>query len=98
MDLTKFSDEFQNLAILQEECNEIIHIGFKIRRFGFDNYHPKNPNKTNIDLLTQEIGDMLAIIDILKANGTIDEEEIILAKHRKIKKLEEYYTFPIKEG
>lgn len=94
MDLTKFSDDFQNLAILQEECNEVLHIGFKIRRFGFDNWHPKHPNRTNTDLLTQELGDVLAMIDILKATGIVDETDLNHAKQRKFKKLEKYYTFP----
>lgn len=94
MDLTKFSDDFQNLILLQEECNEVMQVGFKIRRFGFDNWHPKHPNKTNIDLLTQEVGDVLALIDILKATGILDEKELNHAKRRKFKKLENFYTFP----
>ena len=92
--LTDFSDNFQNVAILQEECNEVVHIGFKIMRFGFDSWHPDDPTKTNKDLLTQEVGDILAMVDILKANGILDADELQIAKSKKFRKLEKFYTFP----
>lgn len=42
-----------------EECAEVIHIISKTRRFGFTNYHPKDPKKTpNYQLMLNEIDDL----------------------------------------
>lgn len=48
---------------LIEECSEVIHILCKCRRFGWHNYHPKDPNKTaNYYLVKKELHDLKRII------------------------------------
>ena len=52
--------EAERLAMLAEECGEVIHIVGKILRHGYDSYHPADPTVTNRDLLGRELTDLLA--------------------------------------
>lgn len=48
------------LIKLMEECAEVQHICSKILRFGRDNYHPSDDNKTsNADLLNSDLYDLI---------------------------------------
>lgn len=54
------------LEILQEEAAEVIQIISKIKRFGLYSYHPDDPARTtNIAHLSVEVGDFIAIVDLL---------------------------------
>lgn len=79
------------LIILQEEAAEVIHIISKIFRFGMDYTHPNKamPNKT---VLVQEIGDFLALVDILAEQKVISDWDLDEAKIRKVKRLEKWST------
>jgi len=81
--------EYETLLILQEECSEVIQAVSKIFRFGKDNFKPGKP-KTNLDHLEMEIGDLLAMIDLLHQMGIIREEQISNAMTEKIEKLKKY--------
>lgn len=73
------------LIITQEECAEVIQEVSKIFRFGIENQH-----KTGIshkEKLEQEIGDLLAMIDLLYENQVIDIERTKLAISNKKEKL-----------
>lgn len=73
------------LIITQEECAEVIQEVSKIFRFGIENQH-----KTGIshkEKLEQEIGDLLAMIDLLYENQVIDMERTKLAISNKKEKL-----------
>lgn len=60
----KYKNVGDPLVRLAEECAEVIHIICKIQRFGIENYHPKDPNKTpNVYLLRGEISDLETVID-----------------------------------
>jgi NTP pyrophosphatase (non-canonical NTP hydrolase) len=74
------------MDILQEECAEVIQAVSKIRRFGMDNHKPGKP-KTNRDHLAEELGDMLAMIDILIEKDIVSESQLRSAKAAKIEKL-----------
>jgi NTP pyrophosphatase (non-canonical NTP hydrolase) len=74
------------MDILQEECAEVIQAVSKIRRFGPDNHKPGKP-KTNREHLAEELGDMLAMIDILVEKGMVSEHQLRSAKTAKIEKL-----------
>lgn len=81
----------ETLDILQEECAEVIVEVSKCRRFGLDSEHYKThlPHRA---MLTQEIGDVLAMVDILIEKGVIDGEEIATAMVLKREKLKEWST------
>lgn len=79
------------MDILQEECAEVIQAVSKISRFGIDNLKPGKP-KTNREHLEEELGDMLAMIDILKELGVVSPSSLEDAKHAKIEKLKKWST------
>ena len=88
--LTPAEDE--RLALLAEECAEVIQIVAKIQRHGYGSYHPDDPTTTNRQLLEREAGDVMAALDLLAAHGIarvsdLDTNEIETwrkAKHDKI--------------
>jgi NTP pyrophosphatase (non-canonical NTP hydrolase) len=77
------------MDILQEECAEVIVAVSKISRFGIDNYKPGKP-KTNREHLEEEIGDVLAMIDIMLEKNVISLEHLEDAKAAKIEKLKQW--------
>ena len=77
------------LDILQEECAEVIQAVSKISRFGLDNLKPGKP-KTNREHLEEELGDLVAMIDILTRNGIVDSANIEMAATAKIEKLKKW--------
>lgn len=76
------------LDILQEECGEVVQAVSKIRRFGLDNSH--KDGKTQRENFTQEMGDLLLLIDLLYAYNVFTEAEIHQAKLLKAHKLSIY--------
>lgn len=66
------------LDILQEECAEVIQVVSKIKRFGM---------KSNQERLTQEIGDLYCMIQIIQDLDLIDWEEVLAAAKNKEDKL-----------
>jgi NTP pyrophosphatase (non-canonical NTP hydrolase) len=58
--LTPAEDE--RLAMLAEECGEVIQIVSKIQRHGYDSWHPDDPLKTtNRAMLRKEVTDIAAV-------------------------------------
>jgi len=84
-----YSKEKEVMDILQEECAEVIQAVSKISRFGIDNFKPGKP-KTNREHLEEELGDMLAMIDILCSMEVIDLDKLRVAKLAKIDKLKKW--------
>ena len=77
------------MDILQEECAEVIQAVSKVNRFGLDNFKPGKP-KTNREHLEEELGDMLAMIDIMLEKNVISLEHLEAAKAAKIEKLKQW--------
>ena len=77
------------MDILQEECAEVIQAVSKISRFGIDNFKPGKP-KTNREHLEEELGDMLAMIDIMLEKSVISLEHLEVSKKAKIEKLKKW--------
>ena len=73
------------LIILQEECAEVIQAVSKCYRFGLDTDY-KTGGTQRFHLET-EVGDMLALVDILVEQGVIDLNNLNTAKLNKIEKL-----------
>lgn len=79
------------LGILQEECAEVIVEVSKIRRFGLNTAHYKSDMKhTHRTMLEMEIGDVLALIDILLEQDVISSQNLEIAKERKKEKLKQW--------
>jgi NTP pyrophosphatase (non-canonical NTP hydrolase) len=74
------------MDIAQEECAEVIQAISKISRFGIDNLKPGKP-KTNREHLEEELGDLLAMVDILENMDAINMDNVNLARRAKIEKL-----------
>lgn len=77
------------MDILQEECAEVIQAVSKISRFGIDNAKP-GTEYSNREHLEEELGDMLAMIDILKEMGVVSWGNMEVAKRDKIEKLKKW--------
>ena len=77
------------MDILQEECAEVIQAVSKISRFGIDNFKPGKP-KTNREHLEEELGDMLAMIDIMLEFSVVSIDNLETAKKAKIEKLKQW--------
>ena len=85
------SKEIEVMNILQEECAEVIQAVSKVNRFGLDNFKPGKP-KTNREHLEEELGDMLAMIDILHEMDVVSRSNLEAAKEAKIEKLKMWST------
>jgi len=77
------------MDILQEECAEVIQAVSKISRFGIDNFKP-GKSKTNREHLEEELGDMLAMIDIMLEFSVVSIDNLETAKKAKIEKLKQW--------
>ena len=78
------------LNILQEECAEVIQAASKIKRFGVVGKNPASP-LTNLENLELEIGDVLALVDMVtNANLGVTKEGIEKARVDKMKRLSKY--------
>jgi NTP pyrophosphatase (non-canonical NTP hydrolase) len=77
------------LLITQEECAEVTQAISKCFRFGLDNHKPGKP-KTNREHLTDELGDLLAMIQLCQQFGLVDQQELNIAADAKIEKLRQW--------
>ena len=73
-------------CITQEECAEVTQAISKIFRFGFDSEHPVT-KKSNHQSLEEEVGDLLAMIDIMVEKCIISDSNINEARIAKKEKL-----------
>jgi NTP pyrophosphatase (non-canonical NTP hydrolase) len=81
--------EREILLILQEESAEVIQAVSKVFRFGWDS---EWNGQTNREHLTEEVGDYLAMIQIMVDTGMINEYAIDTANRNKIEKLKKWST------
>lgn len=85
------------MTILQEECAETIQMICKCMRFGPDQCNPLiRDSEPNRILLEQELGDLLAMVELLidKDIG-ITESGMQEAKKKKFEKLKRWSTLTI---
>lgn len=79
------------LQITQEECAEVIQSIAKCFRFGVDNHYPSS-DKNNRERLTEELGDLLCMIDLIKEYNIVDSDKIEQYKKQKRIKLSRWST------
>jgi NTP pyrophosphatase (non-canonical NTP hydrolase) len=80
--------EKEILLIAQEECAEVTQAISKIFRFGYDSVWPENDVQDNRAKLQTEVGDLLAMIELMIENKIIDEaltQKACNAKKAKLK-------------
>jgi NTP pyrophosphatase (non-canonical NTP hydrolase) len=77
------------LQITQEECAEVIKSIAKCFRFGVDNHYPLS-DKNNREHLTEEIGDLLCMIDLIKEHNIVDSVKVEEYKNQKRIKLSKW--------
>jgi hypothetical protein len=74
---TKFDNglsdaEVERLALLAEECGEVVQMVGKILRHGYHSYHPRDEARTtNRRLLTNELGNIHVAVELMIDNGDI---------------------------
>lgn len=80
--------EAERLAILAEECGEVIQLVGKILRHGYENVWPATKEgKTNRERLQIELGDIMAILKVMRERADVDQDVILdhmTEKYRKI--------------
>ena len=77
--------ELERLAILSEECGEVVLTIGKILRHGLENSNPDVPNSpTNRQMLEKEVADVANAIQQLLDSGDLNADACNL--HREVKK------------
>ena len=79
--------EKQILLICQEECAEVTQAISKDFRFGYDSEYN---GRTNQQRLTEEVGDLLCMIQLLMEKGILNESAVYRASLNKRNKLEQW--------
>lgn len=80
------------LLITQEECAEVTQAISKVFRFGMNTQYPEG-TPTNKEKLEEEVGDLLAMIDILIEHGTLSDSHINQARLTKRTKLKTWSSY-----
>lgn len=87
--MTKINKIDETMNILSEECAEVIQAISKCNRFGLTSLKP-GKQKTNLEHLEEELGDLLAMIDILNEMQVTSTENLEKAKQAKFEKLKKW--------
>lgn len=83
-------DTREIILILSEECAEVAKEVSKIMRFGPDQIKP-GKDKTNIQVLQEELGDLLAMVELLVDKDVgVTNEGLAQAKKAKFEKLKRW--------
>lgn len=75
------------LIVLIEECAEVQQRATKMLRFGTQEVQPGHHLSADLRL-SNEVGDLLAIVDLLKSENLLSHKTIEQAKKLKTEKLE----------
>ena len=86
----------QIMLIAQEECAEVTQAISKVFRFGMDAKHPTE-ERNNQQRLTEELGDLICMIELMIESGLIDRNEMLNASGAKRQKLLKWSTIFAKE-
>lgn len=81
--------EAERLAILAEECGEVVQAVGKILRHGFESRHPDG-GPTNREMLMRECGDVYFAIAKLTENKDIDGHRVTVCADYKAHSVKPY--------
>lgn len=90
-------EETERLAILAEECAEVIQMVGKILRHGYASHHPDGV-VNNRGLLAQELGDLSYVIDWMQSQGDVAGGVIALRKRLRPERMRPYLHHQFKES
>lgn len=62
--------EAERLALLMEECGEVVHACAKVLRHGYGSRHPVT-DEGNREAVEKEIGDVLAVVQLMEKAGDV---------------------------
>lgn len=79
--------ELERLALLGEECGEVIQVIGKVIRHGYTDSHPKYGNKPTRQMLEQEIADLFVIIELMIIEDDINDNQLYNCKMLKKNKI-----------
>ena len=79
--------EKEVLLIAQEECAEVTQAISKVFRFGLDGKHNGASNR---ERLTEEVGDLFCMIQLMIETGIINIDEVDRASANKKAKLQKW--------
>jgi hypothetical protein len=83
--------EAERLAILAEECAEVIQVVGKILRHGYESTHPASPEgPTNRELLQMELGHIGSALALMLSKCDLSNLLIFEAEVTKTKTIREY--------
>lgn len=86
--------EIERLALLIEECGEVIQAATKVLRHGYDSRNPFAKNGiTNQDALAKEIGQLECSIYILKCADDVRAVDVAEAYSEKLHSIKEWLHF-----
>lgn len=82
-------DQAEALALLAEECGELVQVIGKILRHGFDSRHP-DTGRPNYELFAREVGDVMASLRIAEVQRLLSWGEVIRARDHKLMRVQQY--------
>lgn len=94
--------EIENLCVVaMEECAELQQALSKSMRFGFSNYNPETPQKSNAMDILNEYYQLVGVMEMLIDSGYVghfSEKEIEYVKSRKRCKVSDFRELSISLG
>lgn len=81
------SNQKEILLIAQEECAEVTQAISKVFRFGMD---AEYNDRTNRERLTEEVGDLMCMLNLMDEFGLVDWTMVSLHAQNKRKKLQKW--------
>jgi NTP pyrophosphatase (non-canonical NTP hydrolase) len=88
--------EQERLAILMEECGEVIHAACKIMRHGYESTNPKEIvdddhfPETNRSALAREIGDLMHAVQRMEVHKDVSASVIAERRNSKPERIKPY--------
>lgn len=82
--------ELERLALLAEECGEVIQVIGKIQRHGYESSHSDYDNISNRLLLQKELGHVKAVEEMMLWTGDIVYDRMLNSMWEKLKKVQKF--------
>lgn len=88
-------EQAELIAVLFEECAEVVQICGKILRHGLYSAHPRDLSRTNDMLLSDEVGHVFAAVEMLASIEVFSRRAVAQSKLRKLKNIQPFLHFHV---